>query len=160
MVGGVQESVLVKDLRCRAPRTASSILAGSDSLATQWVWTVARSVCGALLSDRQIALENGNSDMVNWVSDYVFDSNNLYHINYYKKSRKIRVIFCQKSNQNQNMRKKDDFGLTFCQYVPYKILSRDLNSFNIQRTPGRPSSTFGLQRLWSSSVRPQFLTFI
>ena len=61
MVGGVQESILVKDLRCRAPRTASSILAGSDSLAGKVAW----SARGALLSDRQIALENGNSDMVN-----------------------------------------------------------------------------------------------
>lgn len=39
------------------------------------------------------------------------------------------------------MRKKDDFGLTFSQYVPYKILSRDLNLFNVQRTPDRPSLT-------------------
>lgn len=68
--------------------------------------------------------------------------------------------FCQKSNQNQYMRKKDDFGLTFCQYVPYKILSWDLNSFNVQRTPDCPSPTFGLQRLWSSSAGPQLLTFI
>lgn len=90
--------------------------------------------------------------MVNWVSDYVFNSNNLHQINYYKKSRKIRVNFCQKSNQNQYTRKKDDFGLTFCQYVPYEILPRDLIKFVQRPADSRPSEFY----LWSQGfgVRP------